>query len=45
MLQEVIESIQQKVAIKNREGGNHPIPDEEFEKDIAELLAYLKQAK
>ena len=32
-------------AIKNREGGNHPIPDEEFESDIAELLAYLKQAK
>ena len=34
-----------KVAIKNREGGNHPIPDEEFESDIAELLVYLKPAK
>ena len=34
-----------KVAIKDREAGNHPIPDEEFERDIAVLLEYLKQAK
>lgn len=32
-------------AIKNREAGKYPIPDEEFERDIAELLAYLKQVK
>ena len=34
-----------KVAIKNREAGNHPIHDEEFEQDIAVLLEYLKQTK
>ena len=34
-----------KVAVKDREAGNYPIPDEEFEHDIAELLTYLKQAK
>lgn len=34
-----------KVAIKNREAGNHPISDEEFEQDIVVLLEYLKQAK
>lgn len=33
-----------KAAITNREAGNYPIPDEEFESDIAELLIYLKKA-
>ena len=29
-------------AIKYREAGGHPIPDEEFEKDIAELISILQ---
>ena len=32
-------------AVRYREAGKFPIPDEEFEKDISELLDYLKQAK
>lgn len=37
--------IKLKTAIKDREAGNHPISDDEFEQDIAVLLDYLKQAK
>ena len=32
-------------AIKYREAGGHPIPDEEFEKDIAELISILQTMK
>lgn len=34
-----------KAAINRREAGNYPISDEEFERDIAVLLEYLRQAK
>lgn len=34
-----------KHAIMYREAGNHPIPDEEFEADIKEIVDLLKQVK
>lgn len=32
-------------AIMYREAGSHPIPDEEFEADIKEIIDLLKQVK
>lgn len=32
-------------AIRYREAGGHPIPDEEFDKDIGELIDVLKEVK
>ena len=32
-------------AITDREAGDHPIPDEEFERDIEEIVSILKQLK
>ena len=34
-----------KFAIRYREAGGYPIPDEEFEKDIAELIGQLRMVK
>lgn len=34
-----------KHAIMYREAGSHPIPDEEFEADIKEIIDLLKQVK
>ena len=34
-----------KHAIMYREAGSHPIPDEEFETDIKEIIDLLKQVK
>ena len=34
-----------KHAISNREAGGHPIPDEEFDQDIKEIIDILKQLK
>lgn len=32
-------------AVRYREAGGHPIPDEEFDKDISELIEVLKEVK
>ena len=32
-------------AVRYREAGGHPIPDEEFDKDISELIDVLKEVK
>lgn len=34
-----------KYAIRYREAGGHPIPDEEFDNDIREIVDILKQLK